>query len=226
MRIFVAYGYNPRDTWIEPVVKPLIEAFGSEVIDGRELAGQIITDAVRESIRNSDALMAFFTRRDPKPDGTWETHKWVRDEFVVAFDNQKQLLPIYEDGVPIEPGITGRDRQYLTYTEAARVDCVVNIVKALGRWHRRGIRRFQLVPDSAIRPHLSKQYFRCRYRVMEGYDESPLRDVPVQRIQGGLFISAPDLSRDSMVQVEIVTDNAVISSDYTPIDAIAIQLNG
>ena len=106
------------------------------------------------------------------------------------------------------------------------MDCVVNIVRVLGQWHRRGVRRFQLVPDSAIRPHLSRQYFRCRYRVMEGYNESPLREVGVQRIQGGLFISAPGLSRDSLVQVEIVTDTAVILSDYTPIDAIAIQLNG
>lgn len=42
MRIFVAYGYNPRDNWIEPVTTPLIQAFGSEPVDGRELQGQVI----------------------------------------------------------------------------------------------------------------------------------------------------------------------------------------
>jgi hypothetical protein len=225
MRIFVAYGFNPRDSWIEPVIEPLIEAFGSEAVHGRELAGQLITDGVRQSIRNSDALIAFFTRRDSIGENRWSTHPWVRDELMCALENNKQVLEIYEEGVVRDAGMAGKDRQYLEYRESDRVGCVVGVVKVLGRWHRRGVRRFQLVPDSLLRPHLSKQYFRCRYRVMEGNNESPARDVPVQRIQGGLFITASDLSRDCLVQVEITTDEQVIVSDYTSIDSIAIQLS-
>ena len=40
MRIFVAYGYNDRDKWIEKMVFPVIEAFGAEVETG-ELIGMI-----------------------------------------------------------------------------------------------------------------------------------------------------------------------------------------
>lgn len=113
----------------------------------------------------------------------------------------------------------------MTYREEQRVDCVVEIVKVLGRWHLRGTRRFQLVPNSIIRPHLSKQYFRCRYKVMEGNNEpTTTENVLVQRIQGGLFINAEGLSRDCMIQVEIFTDTRVLSSDYTKIDVISIHL--
>ena len=32
MKIFVGYGYNDRDRWVEQFVFPIIEAFGSEVV--------------------------------------------------------------------------------------------------------------------------------------------------------------------------------------------------
>lgn len=224
MKVFVAYGFNARDGWIEQAIAPLIEAFGSVAVDGRELEGQLITEAVRDLIRNSDALIAFFTQREKIGENKWISHAWVRDELGCALENQKQVLEIYESGVAREAGMAGKDRQFLPYKEEERVDCVVNIVRVLGRWHRRGARSFQLVPDAIIRPHLPKQYFRCRYRVMEGNSESPLMETRVQRIQGGLFVNVAGLSRDSQVQVEIVTDNGVISSDYTPTDAIAIEL--
>src|SRR5712691_7889521 len=182
MKVFVAYGFNARDGWIERTIPLLIEAFGSEPVDGRELEGQVITDGVRELIRNSDALIAFFTQREKIGEDKWSSHPWVRDELGCALENHKQVLEIYENGVTREAGMAGKDRQFLPYKEEERVDCVVNIVRVLGRWHRRGARRFQLVPDAVIRPHLSKQYFRCRYRVMEGNSEAPLMDTPVQRI--------------------------------------------
>lgn len=225
MRIFVAYGYNARDSWIEPTVASLIRAFGSEPVDGRELGGQSIPEGVRQSIRSSDALLAFFTRRDgPLPDGSWTTHQWVRDELTCALEHNKQVLEIYEDGVSRIAGLAGSDRQHLAYQENEQLECVVEIVKVLGQWHRRGTRRFQLLPHEKIRPHLSKPYFVCRYRVMEGNHELPEQVVKVQKIQGGLFIDCTGLSRESLIQVEIVTNTGLLSSDYTSVDAVSVAL--
>jgi len=224
VRVFLAYGYNARDRWIEEFVFPIIEAFGSEAVHGGDLAGQAIPEAVRALINSSDALIAFATRRDPTGNGQFTTHRWVTDELAHAIGQGKQVIEIREQGVIDQGGVAG-DRQRLEYQEDERLSCVVEIVKTLGRWHRRSTRRFQLIPDNLIRPHLSKPYFRCRYKILEGVTESLPREVPVQRIQGGLFINASGLSPNSLVQVEVVTDARVLVSDYTSIDAITVQIS-
>jgi hypothetical protein len=66
MRIFVGYGFNERDRCVEDLVFPLIRAFGDSVDDGKEVQGQRITDAVIRKIEQSDACIAFVTRRDPE----------------------------------------------------------------------------------------------------------------------------------------------------------------
>jgi hypothetical protein len=223
MRVFVAFGYNPRDRWIEEVMQPIIEAFGSEFVHGGGLAGQPITESVRALINSSDGLLAFATRRYPMKDGDVDTHRWVTDELAHAIGQGKQVVEIREQGVT-QDGLAG-DRQRITYREEDRLSCVVEVIKTLGRWHRRSTRRFQLVPDSLIRPHLSKPYFRCSYRVLEGAAESATRNVPVQKIQGGLFITASGLSPNSLVQVELVTDQNVLCSDYTGIDSVTVPLS-
>ena len=83
MKIFVGYGYNERDHWIEKLVFPLIEAFGADVVSGKEVAGQLLGNAVRDLIERSDAMMGFTTRRGDDPDGAmWGTHRWVTDELT------------------------------------------------------------------------------------------------------------------------------------------------
>ncbi len=57
MRIFVGYGYNDRDKWVEDFVFPLIEAFGDTPVAGKEIFGQNLNDGVRGLIKECDALM-------------------------------------------------------------------------------------------------------------------------------------------------------------------------
>ena len=175
-------------------------------------------------INSSDALLAFATRRDAAANDQFTTHRWVTDELAYAIGQGKQVLEVREEGVVDQGGMAG-DRQRLTYREDDRIRCLVEVIKTLGRWHRRSTRRFQLVPDDLVRPHLSKPYFRCRYRVLEGGMESDPRDVPVQRIQGGLFIAASGLSANSLLQVQVVTDQKVLCSDYTSVEAITVQIS-
>jgi hypothetical protein len=40
MKIFVGYGYNERDKWVEDLVFPRIEAFGDRPVSGQEIFGQ------------------------------------------------------------------------------------------------------------------------------------------------------------------------------------------
>jgi hypothetical protein len=67
MKIFLAYGYNPRDQWIKDMVFPIIQSFGSEVVTGEETyEGPNIPENVLAKIRRSDALIGFTTKRAPQ----------------------------------------------------------------------------------------------------------------------------------------------------------------
>src|SRR2546425_7914723 len=64
MRIFVGYGYNERDKWIEDYVIPLVIAFGCEVVHGKAVYGGALPDEGMKAIRTSDAVIGFTTRRE------------------------------------------------------------------------------------------------------------------------------------------------------------------
>jgi hypothetical protein len=39
MRIFIGYGYNERDKWVEDYAVPLVKAFECEVVHGKAVYG-------------------------------------------------------------------------------------------------------------------------------------------------------------------------------------------
>jgi hypothetical protein len=221
MRIFVAYGYNPRDAWIEEEIFPLVESFGSEVVHGKVLEGQELPDSIKHLIQSSDALIAFATRREQLNTGAWITHPWVRDELNYALDHKKSALEVREEGVGELGGMTGRDRQYVPYVEASRVDCLIGVVETLGGWHRRSTERFQLLPDEDVRPHIDKA---CKYRIRDPLGALTEDEAAIEDIEGGLFLLIPNLLRGSMVQVEIATKKGALSCPYTSMHNFVLRL--
>jgi len=89
MRIFVAYGYNDRDLWIERAIFPVIEAFGSECVHGKALHGTEIVPSVQKLIESCDAIIGFTTARPNETAGV--THRWVTDELASALDETKYV---------------------------------------------------------------------------------------------------------------------------------------
>ena len=69
MKLFVGYGYNARDEWIEELVFPLIQSFDFEVESGKGLEGQSLSEQVKKRIEKSRAAIGFCTRRDPLATG-------------------------------------------------------------------------------------------------------------------------------------------------------------
>ena len=83
MKIFVAFGYNPRDSWIPDLIFPIIrEGFGSTVLTGEQTYTGTIPAVVSTKIQESDALIAFATRRDQLVNGLWTTHDWVKQRIM------------------------------------------------------------------------------------------------------------------------------------------------
>ena len=226
MRVFIAWGYRDRNSWIRELVYPVVKAFGDEVLHGEDMPGQIITDGVRQRIDRSDALIGFVTLLEDPGAGPSATHRWVPDGLATAQARGKCVLEVREEGVANQGGILG-DRQLIPYAEAGRAECIVEIVKALGAWHETNNVTLQLLPEECaeqITPLLGNQNLRCFYTILEGGDEGAQLPARIRRIKGGLFVEARNVPRQALIQIRVECAGRSWTSDFESTDSLGIRL--
>jgi hypothetical protein len=226
MKIFVAYGYNERDKWIEQMVFPIVKAFGSDVETGELTYNDTIPESVRSKIRRSDALIGFTTRRTTQDNAVWQTHRWVIEEIAAAATLGKRVVEVRETNVEQQGGLT-QGNQRIEYDENARDKCLVEIVKAFGVWHNTDTVQIQLLPEGTanddLRP-LLEQGLSCEYVVKIGnYEESPV-STKIEGIKGGLFINVQQLDRDALIRINLRWGSRVWRSDYESLSSYGIHL--
>jgi hypothetical protein len=168
MKVFVGFGYNDRDDWIQKQVFPILRGMGFTVVDGKDMHGQILQPEVRSRIEQCDAAIGFFTIRDGQGDADFNSHIWVRDEMVYANAKDRPIIPVKEEGVRVPDGLLG-NRQYIPLRQDNRLACVVELVGALGR---RNIRRLKLDSDDiqlirSLWQWRRNRSFVTRYRTLE-----------------------------------------------------------
>jgi hypothetical protein len=211
MKIFVGYGYNERDKWIEELVFPLIEAFGDTPVTGKEIFGKELSDGVRGLIRECDALMGFATRRDgPNQKGLWTTHKWVADEIRTADDQEPKIpyVEIREAGIDPQTGMNV-GKAYIALNEGERDRCLLALAQTISRWHselRASI--FQLSPDQFIKaviPWIGDRNLECSYRLMNPITGNESGEVPMNIVsqKEGLFVYARNVPSDRLIRVRV-----------------------
>lgn len=226
MKIFVGYGYNDRDKWIEDYVFDLIRAFEAEPVTGKEIYGQQLEDGVRQQIRDCDGLLAFTTRRKRIANGKYNTHQWVTDEIITALEAQRPFVEVRETCVERQPGMPG-GRQYIPYDAAARDRCLIEIAKALGKWRHQLPVKLQLLPEavtSKLRPYMGKSSFHCNYKVYQNGIESASKETRVMPFKGGLFVFVSGLGPLALVQISIEAGGKTWTSDYESVDAVSVEL--
>ena len=105
MRVFVGYGYNDQDRWVEEYVFPLVSAFGCDALHGRAVYGGALPEEVIRVIRTSDAMIGFTTRKEAAGANQFRTHDWVVQELVTANAQEPRIpwVEVRQEGV-ISPG--------------------------------------------------------------------------------------------------------------------------
>src|SRR5262249_14609234 len=150
MRVFVGYGYNDRDVWIETHVFPILRCAGFTIVHGKDMHGQELQDEVKRRLDLSDAVIGFFTIREGQENADYTSHIWVRDELVYAHAKGKPVVPIRENGAKVPAALLGNP-QYISLDQGDRLACVAELMTALGR---RNIRRIRLDPADDLRASL------------------------------------------------------------------------
>jgi hypothetical protein len=230
MKIFVAYGYNQRDKWIEDLVFPIIRAFSADVETGETTYDGSIPESVKNKIRRSDALIAFTTKRNPQDDNDKLTHRWVIEELAIATavesSLKKRTVEVREKGVDEQGGITHAN-QRIVYDEAERDKCLVEIVKAVGVWQSGNLVRVQLLPEAIrtdLRLLLRDEGLVCKYRVRSGNFTDAYVETEIEKIGNGLFVHIPQPKSDELVQISIKHGSRVWESSYESLNSYGIGL--
>jgi hypothetical protein len=228
MKVFVGYGYNARDEWIEDQVFPILISMGFSVVNGKDLHGQLLAPAVRVRIEQADAAVGFLTLREPPSSSEFNSHIWVRDELVSADTLRKPIVPIMEEGVRVPDGLLG-NRQFILLRQTDRLACVVELVRALGN---RNMRRIRLEPEmDQLRRDLyswrRSPDFSIRYRTQDSDGlESDFRTGRLELIDQGFYLNVSDVPRRAYVEVEGTLDGvAKFSSGWVSADAVLVRIS-
>jgi hypothetical protein len=231
MRVFVGYGYNERDKWVEDYVVPMLAAFGCEVLHGKAVYGGALPEEVIKLIRTADAMIGFTTRRDPVADGKYRTHDWVVQELTTAHGQDPRVpwVEVREDAV-ISPGgiLEAADPQRINYRAENLAICLVEIARAL-----RGFQDLTLVtmirlgPASAaeqISGLLDDPTFTCTCQTLAGVVQTQPRRTPVFPIRGGLFVQLRGVNPRDLVRISISARGRIWRSDYDSVDTVDVQV--
>ena len=227
MTIFVGFGYNDRDSWIEGQVFPILRCMGFNVVDGKAMHGEILQPAVQSRIEQSDAAVGFFTLCERQGDADFNSHIWVRDEMVYAHATGRPIVYVKEEGARVPDGLLG-NRQYITLRQSDRLACVVELVGALGR---RDIRRLRLDPeDDELRKNLQRWrksadfVIKCRTRDQDG-NVSIDRPGRLELVEQGFYLNVSDVPRRGLIEVEGFLNGASqFGSGWVSADAIQVKV--
>jgi hypothetical protein len=227
MKVFVGFGYNDRDHWIEEQVFPILRGMGFAVVDGKDMHGEILQPEVQSRIEQCDAAIGFFTIREGQGEGDFNSHMWVRDEMVYANAKGKPIIPVKEEGGKVPDGLLG-NRQYILLRQNDRLACVVELVGALGR---RNIRRLKLDPEGDLLRKNLQQWrrttgFVIQYRTQdEAGLESPYRQGRLELVDQGFYLNVSDVPKRAYVEVDGVLNGAPqFSSGWVSADAVQVKI--
>jgi hypothetical protein len=236
MRIFIAYGYNARDLWIEQFVFPLVTAFDSTVVHGKDIQGERLTEEIKKRISRCHGLVAFVTRRGSQPvEGKYSTHRWVTDELAYASQVGKAVVEVRETDVD-QDGIAG-DRVRILYDEEKKVETLLQLTSTLARWHRQ-MRRVRVIPLKHVfregqfsevgaewlRARLTQPSFRCEYQVLEGDYQSEFQKAQLESIEGRLYFNVTQLAGGARLRLRITTNERVFLSDFENVDDVNLGI--
>jgi hypothetical protein len=225
MKVFVGFGYNDRDKWIEEQVIPILRAMGFIVVDGKDMHGRILQPEVKSRIEQCDAAIGFFTIREGQGEADFNSHIWVRDEMLHALAKEKPIIPIQEERVRVPAGLLG-NRQYIPLRQDDRLACVVELVRALGE---RNIRRLKLESDD---DQLIQTLWRRRkdfviqYRTQAAGIESPYRPGRLEKVNQGLYLDVSEVPENAFLEVQGILGGAEqFNSGWVSADAIHVKIS-
>jgi len=229
MKVFLGFGFNGNDNWVEELVIPFLQTLGCEVLTGEDMQGEDLKQGVLERIREADVCIGLLTKRsDPDGDGIFTTHKWVIQELAAAaaFDNPKiPTFEIREKGIDPQSGLLGAS-QYLEFDDRAilLLQLAKFILKEKGKL---AFKTFMLMPQSfsdAIKPSL--KHTSCNYRFWHKGKEYEPQKATLLKMPAGFSVIIRNIpSEEALLELTVDGPGGTWSSGYVPVGSINVELS-
>jgi hypothetical protein len=204
--VFLSYTYHPHpdhEAHLERLRKYVvraIEAMGLLIVDGVDVGGRPLDDALCKRIEESDALIALVT---PQQDGADNVvaPSYVLSEFQYANGQKKPTMRVWHELLPVNGHGVVSGNEYAPYVPGKEVD-----VNTIALWKREYGRRTRVRieldrPDQSVR-YDEQDGDKCEFQRISStgvYDD--FKRARIWQDPGGAYVLLPMLREGDMVRL-------------------------
>jgi len=170
-KVFLSYTYRPHPDHeadlerLRKCVVRVIEAMGLHVVDGVDVGGRPLDDALKKRIEDADGLIALLT---PQADNAGQVTEpaFVLSEFQYAEGQKKPTMRA------LHQLLTGRGlgsgNEYTPYRPGSEVEVVLKLMNTIAIWKRElgKVARVRIEPDDLAVRYDETQGDRCEFQVI------------------------------------------------------------
>lgn len=208
-KLFLSYTYRPHPQHeadldrLRKCVVRAVEAMGLRIIDGIDVGGRPLDDALRKRIEDADALVALMT---PQADdgGNVIDPAFVLSEFQYAEGQKKPTMRVIHH-LLASKGL-GAGNEYTPYKPGAEVDVILKLMNTIAIWTREHgrVARVRVEPDELAAQYDEAQGHRCEIQVISATgDYGEFERARLQPEPGAAYIVLPKMRQGERVRLRL-----------------------
>lgn len=207
--VFLSYTYRPHPDHeaelerLRRYVVRVIEAMGLRILDGVDLGGRPLDEALKQRIREADALIALVT---PQADdaGNIADPAFVLSEFQFAEGMGRPTLRFLHHLLAAR-GL-GAGNEYQPYKPGSEADAIMKLMNTVVTWRREQGRsaRVRIEPEELAAQYDETQGDRCEFQVIsQNGDFRDFARASLQLQPGAAYAVLPKLREGETVRLRL-----------------------
>ncbi|NZD66261.1 toll/interleukin-1 receptor domain-containing protein [Rhizobium sp. WYCCWR 11290] len=218
--VFLSYTYRPHPDHqpdlekLRSYVVRAVEAMGLRVIDGVDVGGHPLDDALRRRIEDADALIALVTPQADDAGGLADP-AFVLSEFQYAMGQSKPTMRVLHH-LQTARGL-GASHEYTPWRPSGEVDVILKLMNTIALWKREygQMARVRIEPEDLAARYDETQGDRCEFQVIS--QSGNFRDFQRASLflePGAAYALLPKLRVGERVRVRLRQGNTTWQSRY------------
>lgn len=217
--VFLSYTYRPHPAHAEALDKlrrhvvRALEAIGLRVIDGVDVGGRPLDDALRKLIDDSDALIALLTPQSNEQ-GDPVNPEFVLSEFHYA-NGRKPTMRVLDPH--LNPKGLGDNNEYVSYAPGKELDVILKLLDTVAIWRRDfgSVARIRIEPEELAARYDEKKGDRCEYQLISPSGEfQDFERIKVSLDPGAAYALLPKMREGVRVRLRLEQGGKTWQSKY------------
>jgi hypothetical protein len=220
-RVFLSYTFNSHPDYVSQLatlgkhVRRVIEAMGLRVVDGEDLGGAELDEAIQDRICECDALIALYTPQ-AHADGSVAQPAFVASEFQFARTRRKPTFLVLHAELD-NRGLGARD-EHVIFKPDDVLTVVMKVLQTLSVWKNKNGRAVQIkiAPDHLAERYGDDRNDRCEYELLLSGSPVPLPPMQTSIVPepGAAFVYVPNFVEGAKVRVRLTVSGDEWKSQF------------